>query len=67
MAKVDARISATDTKEAIAALRSEMAGLLRAEAEQQEDNVVGYAVARSLRSIAAAFDAGVRQEGLSHG
>lgn len=67
MAKVDARISVTDIPEAIAALRSEMAGLLRAEAEQQEDNVVGYAVAKSLRSVAAAFEAGVGRDGLSRG
>ena len=67
MAKVRAEIAVTQMPEALAAMRTEMAGLLRAEAERQEDTVVGWAVQRSLRSVAAAFEAGLSREALRDG
>lgn len=49
----------------IADLRREMAKLLRAEARRQEDNVVGWAVARSLKAVANAFEGGVAEQDMT--
>lgn len=62
--KLDATVTLRleDMPEVLANLRREMAMLLRAEADAQPDDVVGWATARSLRAVADAFEAG-----LTHG
>jgi hypothetical protein len=59
MARLSATISVKDMPGVLADMRREMARLLRDEALDQEDNVVGWAVARSLRAVAAAFESGL--------
>jgi hypothetical protein len=57
--RLEATLSVMDMPGLIADLRREMAALLLAEAGGQEDTVVGWAVARSLRAVAAAFESGL--------
>lgn len=58
-----ATIDVTGIPEALAAMRRELAGLLRAEAVQvvrdEGETVVAWAVAKALRRTAGAFEAGL--------
>lgn len=58
-------LSVRDMPGVIADLRREMAKILIAEARRQQDDVVGWAVAKSLRAVAGAFKSGLSEQDFS--
>ena len=63
--KMDVAISGIP--EALWEMRRELATLLREHADNQQDDVVGWAVAKSLRAVADVFETGAAPEDASGG
>ena len=55
-----ATVAVQGIPEALALMRSELATNLRAKAARQENDVVGWAVAKALRDVADAFEVGLK-------